>query len=227
MGFTGCKFKLGVAGAGGRRRARARGRETAGDDFVLTIDANQGYTAAGALDAVPAPRGLNDIRWFEEPCRWPNDRPRAARGARRRGGIPVCAGQSEFSPSGCRDLMETGAIDVCNFDSSWAGGPTNWRRNAGGRARLRRADRPPRGAARRVATCSRASPHGTYLEVLPSRPRPDLVEPDRQPAGARGRAHAAAHRPRPRLGARRGLHRAAPRRPLSGSSGRRGAAARV
>ena len=26
--------------------------------------------------------------------------------------------------------MEAGAIDVCNFDSSWAGGPTNWRRNA-------------------------------------------------------------------------------------------------
>ena len=46
------------------------------------------------------------------------------------GGIPVCAGQSEYSPEGCRDLMETGAIDVCNFDSSWAGGPTNWRRNA-------------------------------------------------------------------------------------------------
>ena len=46
------------------------------------------------------------------------------------GGIPVCAGQTELSVSGCRDLMEAGAIDVCNFDSSWSGGPTAWRRCA-------------------------------------------------------------------------------------------------
>jgi L-alanine-DL-glutamate epimerase-like enolase superfamily enzyme len=26
--------------------------------------------------------------------------------------------------------METGAIDVCNFDASWSGGPTEWRRAA-------------------------------------------------------------------------------------------------
>jgi L-alanine-DL-glutamate epimerase-like enolase superfamily enzyme len=26
--------------------------------------------------------------------------------------------------------MEAGAIDVCNFDSSWSGGPTEWRRVA-------------------------------------------------------------------------------------------------
>ena len=47
-----------------------------------------------------------------------------------RGGIPVCAGQSELTPAGCRDLMEHGSIDVCNFDSSWSGGPTNWLRTA-------------------------------------------------------------------------------------------------
>jgi D-galactarolactone cycloisomerase len=27
--------------------------------------------------------------------------------------------------------METGSIDFCNFDSSWSGGPTEWRRVAG------------------------------------------------------------------------------------------------
>jgi L-alanine-DL-glutamate epimerase-like enolase superfamily enzyme len=26
--------------------------------------------------------------------------------------------------------MEQGAIDYCNFDSSWSGGPTSWRRAA-------------------------------------------------------------------------------------------------
>ena len=51
----------------------------------------------------------------------------------------MCAGQSEYSPSGCRDLMETGAIDICNFDASWSGGPTQWRRAAAVASDLRRA----------------------------------------------------------------------------------------
>ena len=79
------------------------------------------------------------------------------RDVRTRGGIPVCAGQSEYSPRGCRDLMERGAIDVCNFDASWSGGYTNWRRMAAGGAALQRRARPPRGAAGRARTCSRAS----------------------------------------------------------------------
>jgi L-alanine-DL-glutamate epimerase-like enolase superfamily enzyme len=45
-------------------------------------------------------------------------------------GIRVCAGQSEFSATACRELMSVGAIDVCNFDASWSGGPTEWRRAA-------------------------------------------------------------------------------------------------
>jgi L-alanine-DL-glutamate epimerase-like enolase superfamily enzyme len=53
------------------------------------------------------------------------------RDVRTMGGVAVCAGQSEFSAGGCRDLMVEGAIDVCNFDASWSGGPTEWRRVAG------------------------------------------------------------------------------------------------
>ncbi len=45
-------------------------------------------------------------------------------------GCRVCAGQSELSATGCLDLMLAGAIDVCNFDASWSGGPTEWRRVA-------------------------------------------------------------------------------------------------
>jgi len=46
-------------------------------------------------------------------------------------GIPVCAGQSELTLRGLRDLIVDGAIDVSNFDASWAGGPTIWRKAAG------------------------------------------------------------------------------------------------
>ena len=128
MGFRGCKFKVGGRPpAEDAERVRAA-REAAGDDFVLTIDANQGYTRAEALELCRRVRDL-DIRWFEEPCIWTNDR-RDMRDVRAHGGIPVCAGQSEYSPAGCRDLMEQGAVDVCNFDASWSGGITNWRRMA-------------------------------------------------------------------------------------------------
>ncbi len=128
QGLAGIKFKVGGRSPAEDAERVAATREAAGPEFVIAIDANQGYTVPQALDLCERIKGY-DIRWFEEPVRWENDR-RSLRDVRMRGGIPVCAGQSEFSPAGCRDLMELGAIDVCNFDASWSGGPTVWRRNA-------------------------------------------------------------------------------------------------
>jgi L-alanine-DL-glutamate epimerase-like enolase superfamily enzyme len=105
-----------------------------------------------------------DIKWFEEPVTWHNDR-RSLRDVRYRISIPVCAGQSEMSSSGCRDLMEHGAIDVCNFDASWSGGPTAWRRTA---AIAHSYDvrmghhEEPQIAAHLLAS----QPHGTYAECF-------------------------------------------------------------
>ena len=56
-------------------------RDAAGDDFVLTIDANQGYTRSQALELCQRVADLN-IRWFEEPCIWSNDRATCATYAR-------------------------------------------------------------------------------------------------------------------------------------------------
>lgn len=128
LGLAGMKLKVGGAEpAVDARRVRAA-RDAGGDDFVITVDANQGYSVADAVDFGRRVADL-DVRWFEEPVRWHNDR-RSLRDVRARTPLPVCAGQSELSPSGCRDLMEAGAIDVCNFDASWSGGPTAWRRTA-------------------------------------------------------------------------------------------------
>src|SRR5579862_3014907 len=92
-GFRGAKFKVGgLEPEADAERVRAA-REAAGDDFVLTIDANQGYTLHQALELCARIADL-DVRWFEEPCVWANDR-RDLREVRHRGGIPVCAGQSE------------------------------------------------------------------------------------------------------------------------------------
>jgi L-alanine-DL-glutamate epimerase-like enolase superfamily enzyme len=105
-----------------------------------------------------------NLMWFEEPCQWQNDR-RGMRDVRLAGGIPVCAGQTEFSAAGCRDLMETGSIDFCNFDSSWSGGPTEWRRVAGMATvyDVKMAHHEePQVAAHLLASI----PHGTYLEYF-------------------------------------------------------------
>jgi L-alanine-DL-glutamate epimerase-like enolase superfamily enzyme len=95
---------------------------------VLAADANQGWSAAEAIRFARLVEDC-DLAWFEEPCRWANDR-RAMRDVRYAAGVRVCAGQSEHSAAGCRDLMAEGSIDICNFDASWSGGPTEWRRAA-------------------------------------------------------------------------------------------------
>jgi D-arabinonate dehydratase len=129
MGLGGCKFKVGGRSpAADAERVRAA-RSAVGPEFKMCVDANQGWELKDAVEFAHNIADL-DIMWFEEPCRWYNDR-RAMADVRRIGKIPVTAGQSEMSRAGCRDLMLEAAIDFCNFDASWSGGPTEWRRVAG------------------------------------------------------------------------------------------------
>jgi L-alanine-DL-glutamate epimerase-like enolase superfamily enzyme len=168
-GLAGCKFKVGGATPEEDAERFRAAREGGGPDFVLMADANQGYTVAEAVRFCRLVEGLG-LRWFEEPCRWENDR-RAMRDVRLMTGVPVAAGQSEISLAGVRDLMVDGAIDVCNFDASWASGPTEWRRAAA----LAQAfgvqmghHEEPQIAAHLLG----AIPHGTYVECF---------HPDRDP----------------------------------------------
>ena len=169
QGHAGCKFKVGGrAPAEDAERVRVA-RDAVGDDFVLVVDANQGWTLRQAVEFSRLAADLN-IRWFEEPVRWENDRLDMA-AARSQTGIPICAGQSEISRSGCRDLMMSGAIDVCNFDASWGGGPTEWRRVAALASAFAVEmghHEEPQISAHLLA----AIPNGTYLESF---------HPDRDP----------------------------------------------
>jgi L-alanine-DL-glutamate epimerase-like enolase superfamily enzyme len=128
LGLAGLKFKVGGRSPAEDAERVARARAAAPDGFVLAIDANQGYSVGGAIELARRVADLG-VAWFEEPVGWDNDA-RGMRDVRMRGPLPVCAGQSEHSPSACRELMELGAIDICNFDASWSGGPTAWRRMA-------------------------------------------------------------------------------------------------
>lgn len=169
MGFAGCKLKVGGRSPAEDAERVLAARAAAGDGFVLAIDANQGYDREAAIDLC---RRVQDagVRWFEEPCHWHDDR-RALRDVRAIGGVQTCAGQSEQSVGGCRDLMEAGAIDVCNFDSSWSGGPTAWRRCAAVAHSYDVAmghHEEPHVAMHLIAS----QPHGTYAECF---------HPDRDP----------------------------------------------
>jgi L-alanine-DL-glutamate epimerase-like enolase superfamily enzyme len=126
----GMKFKIGgVTPAEDLERLKVA-VEVGGPDFRLMVDANQGYDLAQAIQFVrlAAAAGI-ELEWFEEPVRWYNDK-RWLRDVRLATGIPVTAGQSEYRIDGVRDLITEGAVDLCNFDSSWGGGPSIWRRVA-------------------------------------------------------------------------------------------------
>lgn len=163
LGFAGCKFKVGRLSPEADAERVRLARRAVGEDFVLMVDANQGYTRDEALRFVRATEELN-LRWFEEPCRWLNDR-RDMRDVRVMGRIPVVAGQSEVTRAGLRDLIAAGAVDACNADASWIGGPSEWRRIAAVAAvhEVEMAHHEePQVAAHLLASI----PHGTYLETF-------------------------------------------------------------
>jgi D-arabinonate dehydratase len=163
LGFGGCKFKVGRLSPEDDAHRASLARAAAGDDFVLMVDANQGYTRAEAIRFAKLTEDLQ-IRWFEEPCRWLNDR-LSMRDVRYTGGIPVAAGQSEASRAGARDLIASGAIDVCNADASWIGGPSEWRRIAA-LAAAHEVEMAHHEEPQIAAHLLAAIPHGTYLETF-------------------------------------------------------------
>ena len=140
-----------------------------GEDFLLSVDANQAWTVE---EAVRFARGARDIglAWLEEPVQWHDQIEGNARV--RWEGIPVNAGQGEISRHGCRDLVARGAVDILNVDVTIAGGVTEWRRIAG----MARAfgigmahHEEPQISLHLLA----AVPHGIAVEIFP--------DPDRDP----------------------------------------------
>jgi D-galactarolactone cycloisomerase len=164
-GMVGMKFKIGAEPPEVDAARLARARRHAGDDFLFVVDANQGYTVSEALAFLAAVRaeGTN-IRWFEEPTRWHADY-RGLRDVRMRGNVDVAAGQSEISRVGMREMMAAGAIDVCNYDASWGGGPSEWRRIAALAASFD-VQLGHHEEAQVASHLLASQPHGTYVEAF-------------------------------------------------------------
>ncbi len=217
-GMVGMKFKIGARPPEEDVARLVRARRHAGDDFLFVVDANQGYTVPQALAflAVARAEGI-ELRWFEEPTRWHGDA-RSLRDVRMRGNVAVAAGQSEHSRVGMREMMVQGAIDVSNYDASWGGGPSEWRRVAALASAFDVELAPPRGSPP-WGPPPRLGPGRHLRGGVLARTRPHLLEHHRQPADAGGRHVPAAGGAGVGLAAGRGLHRAAPSRPLSGAVG--------
>jgi L-alanine-DL-glutamate epimerase-like enolase superfamily enzyme len=129
-GVIGMKFKIGGATPEEDLERLQIARGVVGTDFRFMVDANQGYDLQQALKFVRLAQDAGiELEWFEEPVRWYNDK-RWLRDVRLATGVPITAGQSEYRIDGVRDLIVQGSIDYCNFDTSWGGGPSIWRRVA-------------------------------------------------------------------------------------------------
>lgn len=164
-GMVGMKFKVGARSPAEDAGRLRRARDHAGEDFLFVVDANQGYTVPEALDFLAAVRAEGiEVRWFEEPTRWHADF-RGLRDVRYRGNVNVAAGQSEISRVGMREMMAAGAIDVCNYDASWGGGPTEWRRIAA-LASSFDVQLGHHEEAQVAAHLLASQPHGTYVEAF-------------------------------------------------------------
>jgi len=162
-GMAGCKFKVGGLSPEEDAKRVAVARKAAGEDFMLCVDANRGWTAQDAIRFGRLIEHLN-ISWFEEPCHWYDDVAMMAR-VRRAISIPITAGQCEITSQGVRRLVDAGAVDYVNFDVSEGGGVTDWKRAAAlcATAGVRMAHHEECQIAQHLLA---AVPHGTYAECF-------------------------------------------------------------
>jgi len=104
-------------------------RQAVGPNVKLMLDANQGWDVPTAIRASNRMYDL-DITWLEEPLHWYDD-VEPLKQVKLNTRIPLASGEHELTRWGARRLMETGAIDVMQFDCNAHAGITEWRKVAG------------------------------------------------------------------------------------------------
>jgi len=104
-------------------------RQAVGPGVMLMLDANQGWDVPTAIRASNRMYDL-DITWLEEPLHWYDD-VEPLKQVKLNTRIPLASGEHELTRWGARRLMETGAIDVMQFDCNAHAGITEWRKVAG------------------------------------------------------------------------------------------------
>jgi muconate cycloisomerase len=124
-GFRAFKVKIGLHGEREDVRAVERVRAAAGEDAVLWVDANQGYTTDVALRVARQLEQLN-VAAFEQPL--PANDVDGLRRVRERSPIPVALDESLRHPTDLATFVKLGAIDIAIAKVQRNGGLTLSRR---------------------------------------------------------------------------------------------------
>jgi len=132
QGYNAIKLKVGAISAGvsvddDYQRVKAV-RQAVGPNVKLMLDANQGWDVPTAIRASNKMYDL-DITWLEEPLHWYDD-VEPLKQVKLNTRIPLASGEHELTRWGARRLMETGALDVMQFDCNAHAGITEWRKVA-------------------------------------------------------------------------------------------------
>lgn len=161
QGFRAIKLKVGGVPVGEDCERLAAVRGAIGDEVDLMLDANNAYDLKTAIEAAQAFEAYG-IRWFEEPLHWYDD-VRPLRALRDKTHLRIASGESEATGFGCRELIEQGLIEVCQFDAHRTGGFTEWRKIAG-MAALYHVDMAPHHAPHLHGHLLASAPNGLILE---------------------------------------------------------------
>ena len=148
-------------------------RNAVGKDISIFLDANQAYDVPSAIDAARAFAPF-EIGWFEEPVHW-YDAVFGLKQVALSTHIPIASGESELHRWGCRDLINHAGIGIMQFDSTRAGGVTEWLKVAACASSsgvLMAPHHDPQIHGHLVA----AAPNGYILETFPNRERDPLWE---------------------------------------------------
>ncbi|ANN68120.1 mandelate racemase/muconate lactonizing enzyme family protein [Bordetella bronchialis] len=173
-GCIGIKMKVGRASLEQDLERVRAARKEGGKDFVIAVDANQGWDPLDAVKfCVAMERAQLDVRWMEEPVKW-YDQTDGLRLLASKTSIPINAGQGEITGRACRDLIDKGGVNILNLDCTLCGGVTEWQRVAG-MAKLMNVEmahhEEPQVAVHLIA----ANPHALFVEIFANRKRDPLL----------------------------------------------------
>ena len=105
--------------------AVAAAREAAGPEVAIMLDVNCPWTRDEAVDMAGQLRQYN-LAWLEEPV-WPPEDHSALAVIRKRGGIPIAAGENAATLQQYRHLFEAEALDVVQPSPAKTGGVSETR----------------------------------------------------------------------------------------------------
>jgi len=173
-GCAGIKMKVGRIALEADLARVAAARKAGGPDFILTVDANQGWDPLDAVRFCTALEKLDlNVRWMEEPVKW-FDQTDGLRLLASKTSIPINVGQGEISGRACRDLITKGDVNILNLDCTLCGGVTEWQRVAD-MALMMNVEMAHHEEPQIAIHLIAGNPHGLFVEIFANRDRDPLL----------------------------------------------------